>query len=738
MKRMVMMAVAIVVGFVVSAVAADDVVIETGKFTLTIGADAKAKSLKVKVTGEEMLDVHEGLPAFSVTQDRPFNNEIKLVFPHYETVFNANRVRREGEFLIVGFELISYEAKIRVLERDGYAIFELVDFILGPKGTDHLKMTYPPVKSFRMVNLPVRSRERFGDWMNVVWDDAAGVAVMAGEPYTWIQSERRHGFHLMFADARRDLKLRGAKAVLVADASGSLLDDVDSMERELGLPLGVESRRSPYMNRSVYWTSFCTPKNVDQHIAMVKKGGFKMLLMYYTSVCKGAQGDWSYGGIGDYELHDEYVKGLDSLKEMLNKIKAAGITPGLHVLQTFIGFKSGYVTPVADPRLNLTRHFTLARGIGEDGGDLLVQEDPSNCPTNIESRVLAFGGELMSYESFTIERPFKFTGVKRGHLKTRVVAHPRGQIGGILDVCEYGARSCYIDQNSDLQDEIAAKIARIYNCGYQFMYCDGSEGVNVPQGIHVPNAQYRVWKQLDPKPVYMEGAAKAHFGWHHLSAANAFDVFHPEIFKEMIVRWPQYEAPIIKADFSRPDFGWWGVYLPGQELKREGIVTIGTQPDMWEFGDSRAAAWDAPISIQMKLELLNKHPRLDDLMEVKRRWEDVREKNWLTAEMKERLKSKTQEHHLYVNAKGEYELHDITMLPTPAAASKLRGFVFEREGRRMICYWHTSGSGKVTFSLGENGEPISVVADKMCYIETRLSAKEVAAAFAAAVMEETK
>ena len=721
--------------FLAAGMATADVVVENARMKLVIGEDAVAKSLTIRANGEEMLDVHERLPLFQAVQDRPFNNEIKLVFPHTVTAFRANRIRREGDFLIVGFELVSYSAKIRVTERDGYVLFELVDFILGPKGTDHLRMTYPPVSSVRILNLPVRNREHIGEWMNSVWDEKAAVVLMSAEPYTWIAGERRDGFRLMSADARRDLRLRGAKAALVAAPTGEFLDCVDAMEREQDLPRGVESRRSAALNRSTYWTCDICPTNVDAHIACAKKGGFRQMLVYYTAVCKGAQGDKGYGGIGDYEIDDCYPKGYDSLREMLARIKAAGITPGLHLLHTFIGLKTHYVTPVADPRLNLTRHFTLAKAVGEEGGDLYVQEDPSTCPTNAESRVLAFGGELMSYEGFTTSYPFKFTGVRRGHCETRVVAHDRGQIGGILDICEYGARSCYIDQDSDLQDEVAEKIAKVYDCGFEFVYYDGSEGVSEPQGIQVANAQYRVWKKFAKKPIFTEGAAKCHFAWHHLSAANAFDVFQPEVFEAMIVRWPQYEAPIIAADFSRPDFGWWGVYLPGEELKIRDdplVKTIGTQPDMWEFGTSRAAAWDAPVSVQVVLEKAARHPRMDDLLEVMRRWEDVRARKGLTAEQKAALKSRTQHHHLYLNEAGEYELLPIEVLPTPAGAKDARAFLFERNGRCVLAVWHMTGEG--TLRLALDGKPVQIRLGNLQYVETLMTAAEAKNAFAAAEM----
>lgn len=713
-----------------------DVVLENENCRLVIGADAKPKSLTVKPSGEELLDASEGLPLFSVTQDRPFSNEIKLVFPNQQTTYQANSVRREGEYLIVGFELISYSAKIKVSSDNGYIRFTLDDFILAPKGSAGLAMTYPPVKSLRLLNLPLRQRGRYGVWMNTEWDDKASVAVMAAEPYTWVEGEMRHDVRHLTADAYRNLKLRGASVALIASETPRFLDTVDAMERSLGLPLGVESRRDPRLNASIYWSYDVTPKTVDDHIAMAKKGGFRMMLIYYPAVCKGAQNDGGYGGLADYELRDEYVNGISSLTEMLNKIKAAGITPGLHVLQTFIGFKTRYVTPVADPRLNLTRHFTLAKPLDLEGGELHVFEDPSNCPTNVKSRVLAFGGELISYEGYTTERPYKFTGVKRGHLNTKVVPHPYGQIGGILDVCEFGGYSCYIDQNTDLQDEVAAKIAKIYDAGFEFMYCDGSEGVNVPQGIHVPNAQYRVWKQLGKKPIFTEGAAKGHFSWHLQAGANAFDVFPPEIFKAMIVRWPQYEASIMRKDFTRVNFGWWGLYQPEKKVKftdrapYRSVKSIGTQYDMWEFGTSRAAAWDCPVTIQFYPANVRKHPRGDDLMEVMRRWEDVRAKGWLTAEMKEALKSPTQEHHLYVNEKGEYELLEMEMLDTAAKAPNARAFIFERGGKRMIAYWHTNGSGKLEVDLGDGAKTHEL--GNLRYLTTSLSLADAKAAWASA------
>ena len=717
--------------------AAGDVVLENARSRLVIGDDAVVKSLVVKSTGEEMAEPKERLPFVTVTQDRFFHNEIKLAYPSGEVTCRAKSIRREGDVLHVGFELLPYEARIGVRETPDYIGFELLGFDVLGRAYAGAKMKSPPVKGLRMLAIPAKERTNFGEWLNVTWDERSALAVVAAQPEVRIGAERRDGFRLMTAEADRDLKLEGAKAVLLAAPSpDDFLACLDAMERDYGLPRGVRDRGGDTFNRSVFWTADITPENVDEQIAVARKGGFRMMLVYHTAICK-SPGDYQEGDIGDYELRPEYKAGLESLRAMLARIKAAGITPGLHLLHPFIGFRSRkYVTPVADHRLHLKRHFTVARDLGTDGGDLYVEEDPSSCPLVKEARILRFEGELLSYEGFTKERPYRFTGVRRGVFGTRVAPLPTGRIGGLLDVAEDGGMSCYVDQDSSLQDELCDVFAKLWSCGFEFLCLDGCEGVNAPCQVHVANAQYRVWRKLEPKPLFTEGAAKAHFAWHHLSGANAFDTFSPELFKAMIVKWPLHEAEMMRREFSRVSFGWWGIRLPGERLaagsRSDAGVTVGTQPDMWEFGTSRAAAWDSPPTIQFSWDNLAKvkaHPRMDDLLEVMRRWEDVRAKKWLTPAQKEALKSPTQEHHLYVNERGEYELHEIEMLPTPEGAKELRGFIFERNGRPVVCCWHTTGKGTFEVSLKPNGAPERHEIGGMTYLDADLPRTEAVAAW---------
>ncbi len=676
------------------SVSNDDIILENEQYKLVIGSDAIARSLVLKSTGEECLMQGEDMAIFSVTQERPYHNELKLGHPNKKTTFQADTIYRKDNQLIVGFELLPWEAVIRIKETPAYISFIHDGFIVEADDyPDYLKITPPPATELCLIQLPIRSRKYFGEWLNVSWDDKVAVNVLGTDPYAYIDFEKRNGYHVLTASALKDIKLEGTGAALIVSQPENLLDNIAQIEEDFDLPKGVESRRHNLINTSYYWTADINPGNVDEHIKYAKMGGFKLMSIYYPAF----EGPYGYDGIGDYEIdRRRYPNGKEDLRNMLNKIKAAGITPGVHFLHTFIGLNSSYVTPVPDHRLNLKKTFTLSENLGSSDTEVFVEENPMGCTMADGTRILKVGTEFISYENYTTTHPYKFTGCVRGVYKTNVNTRPKGELIGLVDICEFGAASVYIDQRTNLQDEIAVKIANIYDAGFQFIYFDGSEGVNPPFGINVALAQYRVFKQLTPQPIFAEGAAKSHFSWHMLSGGNAFDVFSPEVIKEETRKWPAEEAPRMRQDFTRLNFGWLGYFIPNEN-------TIGTQPDMWEYATSVAAGWDSPISIHSSLIGFNAHPRTSDNLEVVRRWEEVRSKHWLTKEQKEMLQNADQEHHLLINEQNNFELLPYYQIHDIAGGSKeVRAFIFQRQKEYYVVYWHISGNKKLELPLNSS------------------------------------
>ncbi len=668
------------------------IVIENRHFTLTVGKNALAEGLILKKNGRDLLDKSAPIPVFSLMENRPFNNEIKLMYPNKRTVFGAKSVELVDGRIRVYFDLVSFGAWVDVEIEDEYVIFRLGDFIITatdfemvPGAGYKLNMDVPPVQEFRLLSLSVKRMKNFGQWLNVTWDDDAAVAVIGTSTATRIDHEKRdNGALTLTADAIRGIKLVGCSCALICTEGGeSMLDAIDVMEEKLDLPRGVKSRRDTSNNTSILRLSgyyVHEPESIDYVIDVAKKCGIKKILFYKEYFFETSRD--GYLVCGDYRYNDRFPNGPSDVKAFLDKIKAAGITPGLHFLQTHIGIESSYVTPVADHRLNLTRHFTLAKPLSETDTTVYVEQPTNDAPMQVDCRVLQFGGELIHYESYTTEPPYAFIGCKRGHFDTNVTEHPIGQIGGTLDVSEFGATSVYIDQNTSLQDEISAKLAGLYNCGFEFCYMDGSEGTPPPHDYHVSNAQYRTIKLFKNPPRFCEGAAKSHFGWHWMSGGNAFDVFKTATFKKHLTEFPFDEARQMKEDFTRVDFGWWHLFPD-------------IEPDIYEFGASRAAAYDCPITFICPTTVqLPQNKRAKDNFEVIRRWEEYRSE--LTEEQKLLLRDPEKEYTLLEIGDG-LEMVYYERLTAPEG---ITAYGFEHNGKYHVTLWHKRDSAKIALSCG--------------------------------------
>lgn len=663
----------------------EKIVIQNKRFSLTLNPDATCDSLVYKPLAEECLYKAERVPFFTITEQRPFNNEIKLAYPNKQTTYNANRVRRDGNKLIVGFELIHLEAEVEIVENDEYISFKLNRIIIPDNA---FGIGVIPMKNvvyvFRLIQLPVLERSYFGQWLNVVWDDKVAVNVLASSPYAIIDCEQKNGYKMLSCDLHRDLQLENTGACIITCGSNELLECIDILEQDFDLPRGVQSRKNKETYASIYCTDDICPKNVDEHIKYALKGGFRVMKIYFPAIFLGTD-DYKY--CSEYVYNDNYPNGEEDLKLVLSKLKKAGIHPGIHVLHTHIGLKTKYVTPRADSRLNLTKILTLSNELSEDDTVIYVEQNPASGIRHEKCNLVRFGTEIIRFESISEEYPYCLMGCERGYCDTYITPHPRGEMGGILDVTEFTATSIYVDQDTSLQDEIADKIADVYANGFEFIYFDGSEGTNPPFEVNVPLAQYRVYKKLGVEPLYCEGAAKAHFSWHMLSGGNAFDIFPTNIFKKMLVEHPFTEAELMKMDFTRVNTGWWKFYED-------------TQPDTFEFGISKSAALDCPGSVMLDFESLYKNPRTDDIFEVMRRWEDMRFNNLITPEMKGLLKNYNQEYTILINEKKEYELVPYyEMTEVTNVDNGIRAFYFERLDKSYVVYWNTKGDGMLELKL---------------------------------------
>ncbi len=718
-------------GDVASQIEAGTIVLENTEMRLLISPGGHAQSLIHKPTGQECLIKNTGNPMFNVTQYRPYDNELQLAYPAKITHFSPDRVRREGDKLIVSFALVGYEATIGVKVTDAYIGFRLES--LTYKGYTSLRPKIKtPIDETLFVQLPVRDRKNLGEWLNVMWDEKVAVNVLATDPYAQIDAKNREGYHLFQAGTVRGVQLEGVGAALITTTTAHLLDRIARVEEDFKLPRGVESRRCKEYRYSYYEALTITPQDADRHIQFAKMGGLRTMDVYYLAFAKTA---------GHFPWRPEYPRGMADLQGVVGKISAAGILPGIHIHYDKATKEDAYVTPKPDPRLNLRQSFALAANIDAAATVVPIEENPKLCTMDDGRRILRIQNELITYEHYTANPPYRFENCQRGALGTQAAAHEVSSRVGLLDVDTWPLFIRFT-QDTSIQAEVADRLKTIYDqAGFKFVYFDGAEDVPLPYWYTVSRAQWIVNQRLQPQPLFAEGACKSHFSWHILTRGNAFDTFKPEVMKAATRAYPAAEIPRVAKDFTSINFGWIGYWAPSKE-------TIGTQPDMLEYVTSRAAAWDCPIALVGDLKAMEVHPRTADNLEVIRRWEDVRARAWLTQEQKMALRNLEQEYTLLVDERGKFVLVPCAQIENVAGKEVPgRAFIFEHEGNVWVAYWHTSGQGLLELPLGvkqmtlmrELGTPLAIKGNskevklplgELRYLEFHeLTRKEVIAAF---------
>lgn len=664
------LAMSVVIGLSMSAAAqaaAGDVVLQTDAIRLRINAQGRVMSLRDRL-GDRELCVPDR-PAFRVRKGKQWAE--------------CSAVHQEGAMLKVRFDGLSTEAQIEATVRPRYIVLRLK------------RLTGAAVDSLELLALALEPLATFDRWLGVVYDDRFAVVVCAGDYFTRHQARKEDGADTIRLLCEREVRQEGNQAVLLGCPTSEVLDYVDTVEADLGLPRGARHRQHPLQRRSYLWCS-PTPENIGEYIAWAKRGGFGQITISYTAFTKSC---------GHFEFRPSYPNGIADLKQVVDSIHGAGLAAGFHIHFNKAHLHDPYVTPVPDKRFHKLATLRLAAPLSAGAERIVTRERPVKCDVDDRRRVLHVGDELIRYKSVESEPPYGFSGCARGALRTKAAAHSDGAALSLLNVDTWPIFIRF-DQWTDIQQETAQRLADIYNqAGFDFVYFDGSEDVHNPYWYFCPKAQWEVYTRLKPEPVVCEGAARGHFSWHMLTRSNAYDSVRPERMKSLCRRYPCRAAPRTAVSFTRINFGW-------LTYGTRNAASVGAQPDVYEFIASRGAGYDCPLSLTVSLSRLEENERTADNFEVLRRWEQARLAGAVTPEIRESLRTTTQEHILLVDEKGRYEVQpywEIKGLFTdrvpkaPAAKPgdksfagrfeyevipELRVFHFMRRGKVWVAYWH--------------------------------------------------
>jgi hypothetical protein len=458
-----------------------------------------------------------------------------------------------------------------------------------------------PIRQIDLLVIPVRGLVRCAPGLAGAFDDTYGLFVSMADLEMDVLAEglgdvagQRCGLAgtVLRARARPTNAGGGGRwwnrsAVLWAGGGGAqLATAVQQVERQVGLPSPTFEDRwakeSPEARKG-YWlvdaqAVAATNRSLRRMIALANASGVPYL----------ALSNWAQTA-GHYEPAAA-LGGLAGLKNLADKLRASGLSVGLHTMSANIACtpKLGcdrYVSPVPDPRLAVSPStFILAEPLTDSASQsITVNGSTASAPA---SGTLRIGHELITYSGRTTEAPFVLTGVTRGVHNTSASAHQEGaQVYRLLP-----SFMGFLPQ-PDLMDEIVGNIVNVFKAvGAQLLYFDGAEAMPGTYGESTLCRSFA--EQLKGEDCIFQASSGSSYCWHLISRRGQTD------WGAIAIRayWDDVKAAWVKDckdNLMTPDVGWAGIldYSPGSWLP--------TTPQQMEFFASKAVAFGGALSLEM-------------------------------------------------------------------------------------------------------------------------------------------
>lgn len=535
------------------------VVLDGAQSTLVLDQIGRISSLKEKSSGREL--IAEALPFLSVSRAGRAPLAARRLEPR-----DGNR---RLAFVFPGGQ--------------GEAIFRVDAFGANEGWTFTLEsISVPDVEEVFMAKIRPVCTKWCGTMANILSDEASAVALRAYDVALSMSASRGGGLQV---NGDRTHGFLGMRFGLAAGPRACFIGQLRAMSKASGAPLsesggawslGAEACRGSYMFADLSLDS------VEDWIDLAERGGIEYVHLH---------GWWEW--LGQYPVRKAYFpNGLDDMKAAVDKIHAAGLKVGMHSLTACINpYRDPWISPVCSTDLVADASYTLAAPLTSNATEIVVHELPVKKHDLVftyssNGNFLRLGNEIVQYTGIRREKPYAFTGCRRGYFKTRPAAYPAGER------CDYLHQryiAFYPEPDSPLADDLATRLANVRNvCGIDSFYFDGSEGMGTRYGID--KLRHLIYGHFTRPPVAEASCWGAHNWWFH-SRVGAWDhtVWGAKRFHDAHLRSTVEDARM--ANFMEPQMGWWQPRVGSAQAR-------GHFSEEMEYFAGKNAGFDAAMSQQ--------------------------------------------------------------------------------------------------------------------------------------------
>jgi hypothetical protein len=537
------------------------------------------------------------------------------------------------------------------------------------------------VEQLTLSNLRLDISEHVGTLANVAWDNRFAACIMALNLHT-NAGGKSVDQALLGSACYRKFGLVGAKIGIVGCPAQKLRSVIKEMVLRDGFvhsDVGGAWALDAEENRYSYLFAYASEADADAWIAMARSGGFQQILV---------------SGIGPYGHYNPYPQkfphGLAGVQSVVDKIHAAGMKAGLHMLAFTIQKNDPWVSPVPDKHLATGRTLTLASPIAPGAIFLPTVESPQGLPIHSGfwfrgGMDIMVGDEILVYTGLQTSPPYGLGGCKRGAYGTSAATHAKGSaLRNLKEV--FGT---YVPEaDSTLMDEMEQRIAYIVDaCGFDMIYFDGLDGADVFAGsawswYYGPQFALSVFRRVKRR-LQVEASAWYHHDWHITSRLGAWDhtVRAPKKFLDLHI------ASNDKLNDLLPtQLGWWAFN------NYKGLLGLATTPDVIEYLGCKCLGRESAFSLQgITPKALRKDEEWSGLLATLGEYETLRLGHEVSESIKTRLRVPGDEFTLRKRCDGkwqflpvEYYEHKVASLDNASNVIKVTNrFPTQRPGFRI-------------------------------------------------------
>jgi len=594
--------------------------------------------------------------------------------------------------------------KYRVETADDWIVFRLAS-VSGARPT---RVT--------MLRVPVSVTENVGRRLNLAHDERTAVCLMAANRQPDCGARVRKGVFLVAATQDSPgPKLEGCAVALMASPTSEFKAIARKASHAFGLLTNEDARGVPVKDtdlvRGSYFFLSFGEKDVDKVIDYCNRAGIRQVMM--------SSGAWC-AKVGHYIFNERrYPNGVEGLKSVVDKLHANGILVGMHTFVSKISKTDPYVTPKPDRRFWQDMQDRLAQDVTAEQTEIRVAGDLSQWPGSPvcakkgweggvgKHREVIIGDEIIQYEAIGPEGKWDtFLGCRRGAWGAVASAHKAG-----AQAVHFGVDGCIngyiIDQETDLMDEVADRIAGIFNhCGFDMVYFDGGEDVDRRRfNYYVSNFQEQAMKRFAKRPVIHMGTVMTHLLWHSFARSSTVDTYLNTLHGAIVAGRPPDKWPTVKDHINRSvrymlrmragmmpgELGWFGIWPKGKD-------SDGLQLDEMEYLMCKSLGYDVPVSLQTGFGAMESHVLTPEILNIFKQYEELRLARTVSSEARLRLQTPDRDFAM-VRWQGETHFVEVDEVPLVGGTHDVRAMVGAFGEGSVATLWHYLGEGTTTLAL---------------------------------------